>query len=131
MRIATTLCSGICAALFVFSVAYAEDTASLAREIRKSERMLDAAIKTGDAGELSRQRIALMKLVGRIREAADRDQPAGMSCALAAATLHNIALNPAPGSARALVAWEDDQKEYSRQMAACERDVRRQAKPAR
>lgn len=89
-------------------------------DIRRSERLIRAAVETQDSDELVAQRRSLSANFRRIDEVS-ASQGARLSCTFANQTLLNMISDLSLPPARAVVAWQDDEREFRKYMTECER----------
>jgi hypothetical protein len=107
------------------AVPAAEDIGLIASDIRRSERLIRVAIQTVDKDELAAQRRKLLANFPRINNVAQADVTQRLSCSLANQTLLNIISDLSLPPARAVVAVEDDDREYRKYITHCERAASR------
>lgn len=112
------------AALLFVGPALADDIGLIAKDIRHSERMIRAAMTTSDVDELKNQFGKLEQIGARIMATTQKGDTRRISCGIAAGQLANVVRDVNFTPARALVAIEDDDRQYQEFMADCERAIR-------
>lgn len=100
--------------------AVAEDLGEIARDIRRSERLISAALLTGDREEIAAQRRKLLGNYRRISDTSTAGDVRALACAQANQALLNALLDLEKMPARGLVAIQDEASEYTKFMSACE-----------
>ncbi|MBK5962158.1 hypothetical protein CCR97_28790 [Rhodoplanes elegans] len=94
-------------------------------DLRRSERIITAALHAGDRGSLKTEQTRLLKLYSKMLDETEQRDDRRASCGLAATSLSNMAIYIDLPPARALVAIEDGEKSYRRHVADCERYIRK------
>jgi hypothetical protein len=114
------LVTAIVLVMTVAGSAWADDLYLMTRDIRQSERLIVAAMETGDNAELKKQRLELSIMVRKIAEITKPGEARWLNCVMAAQTLANVVADLALPPARAKIALEDDEKLYQEYMRDCE-----------
>lgn len=101
--------------------------------IRSAERLINAALQTGDDSELTTQAGRLLRIQSQLMDGSGRRDERRWACGMAAgdlATIVSLAKRAGKGDqpARSLVAAESMEVAYRRNLADCERHVQKAEK---